>query len=150
MLRLLLALIGSGALAALVALGGLAHAQTGTATGFCGYARVTTPTSDIISTGAAYASQTSTASAQSPTIPVLSNGNPIVGAIGLVEGAPIRLRVDGVADPTTLGGGQYGPGAPGGSVFISCGSDLRRLEFVTASTTQGNGVVHWFFYTIGG
>lgn len=127
-----------------------AEAQTsGGVAGFCGYARVATPRAATLATGASYASLSVTNTPSSPTIPTTNNGLPIAGAIGYVEGNAVRVMTNGT-DPTILAGAQFGPGAPGGSVFISCGSDLRALELVAASQSAGNGVVHFFFYVPGG
>lgn len=131
-----------------------APAQTAPA-GFCGKASVSIPRAGNLLTGTAYATSSVTSSAiTSAPVPTVSVGS-IVGALVVVETSTIRERHDGTS-PTALGGIQYGPGSPGGTVFIACGSDLAsgsganisvNLK-VTADTTTA-ALVHWWFYTDG-
>ena len=116
--------------------------------GFCGSLSVATPITSQVATGAVYASAAVTNTPSSPVIPTLTQGS-LVGMLAFVEIAPIRVRVDG-GIPTTLAGMQYGPSpAPGGAFFITCGSDLARLQYVAASAAQGNATVHQWFYGVG-
>lgn len=132
----------------------IAQGQTAPA-GFCGKASVSIPRAGNLLTGTAYAtSSVSNSAITSAPVPTLTVGS-IVGALVVVETSTIRERHDGTS-PTALGGIQYGPGAPGGTVFIACGSDLAsgsganisvNLK-VTADTTTA-ALVHWWFYTDG-
>lgn len=128
---------------------GVALAQTaGGVAGFCGYARVATPAASIITSGAAFASMTITNStAQSLTLPVLSNNQTVVGAMVMVQTNAIRERHDGTA-PTAISGMIYGSGTTGGSTFLVCGSDLRKIQMIGTSSSSAD--VNVIYYIPGG
>ena len=148
---------------ALAVLGIVSSASAQSQFGFCGYARVATPRSSWIQAGTAYQQvSVSTTAVSGPnvsggtgiTIPSLSTGGPIVGAVVEIQSGLVNLRVDGTAATgTTDGGGStYGPG---GSSVVSptaltvCGTDLRNLSMIRSSQSATNPLVNIRYYVPG-
>lgn len=122
--------------------------------GFCGLTRVATPRSSWISSGAAYQQLSVSTTAVAPTIPTLSQGGPIVGAVVEIQSGLVNIRVDGTAAAgTTDGGGStYGPA---GTTVVSataltvCGTDLRNLSMIRSSQSATNPLVNIRYYVPG-
>lgn len=125
-----------------------AGAQTaGGVAGFCGYSRVATPASSIVASGAAFASMTISNTATGLTIPRMSNNQPVVGALVMVQTNSIRERHDGT-DPTAILGMIYGSGTTGGATFLVCGSDLTKIKMIRATSSDSD--VNVVYYIPGG
>lgn len=136
----------------LLALASLVSAQQ--QFGFCGYSRVTTPRSAWISSGAAYQQLAVSTTAVSPTIPTLSTGGPIVGAVVEIQLGLLNIRVDGTAatGSTDAGGSTYGPGGTtvaSATALTVCGSDLRNLSMIRSSQSATNPTVNIRYYAPG-
>lgn len=139
-------LVATGA-ALLIATASLAPAQTAPAT-FCGYPHVRNVSTDIVDSGAGYASQSvgNSAASAAPTPPVLKAGiGPILGAILYIDQNAIRFRTDG----TTVSGTFDGNIATAGSVWQVCGSEVNRWSAI-ASSTGSNAILRWNWQTTGG
>ena len=136
----------------LLALASLAAAQQ--QFGFCGYARVATPRSTWINSGAAYQQLNVSTSAVGPTIPTLNTGGPIVGAVVEIQLGLINIRVDGTAatGSTEAGGSTYGPGGTtvtSATALTVCGTDLRNLSMIQSSRSATSPTVNIRYYVPG-
>jgi hypothetical protein len=59
-------------------------------------------------------------------------GGNIVGAVIVVTGAPISYRTDGASASMTNGMiASLGGGTPNSAVLTVCGSDVRRIRFIS-------------------
>lgn len=138
-----------------LALAAVAVAQT-PSPNFCGFGRVQTPRTAWIQSGAAYQqlSLSSQTTASSPTIPVLSQGGPIVGAVVEIQSGLVNIRVDGTAatGSTDAGGSTYGPGGTSvvtATAVVVCGTDLKNLSLIRSSQTATNPLVNIRYYVPG-
>lgn len=126
------------------------------AAGYCGYNKVQTPTN--LASGSALETISVTAAAPSrPTIPTTFGprglvGDSVIGADIQIINGTISLRNDG-ASASLTNGEFYGPGGTTIStspvVIRSCGSDLRKLNFIRATGSATNPTVNIKYYEPG-